>query len=99
MAGNAPEQILINHWTNRINTREPDPEEGLHDYLIKMGDIVEDIPPSYRQYMDLVPFQIDFFIGLLEGELKTFAEWVRQEEHFDVFFYFVERVRYLLDEM
>ena len=56
MARNAPEQILIDHWTNRINTREPDPEEGLHDYLIKIGDIIEDIPPSYQQYMNLVPF-------------------------------------------
>jgi len=49
--------------------------------------------------MDLVPFQIDFLIGLLEGELKTFAEWVTQEEHFDVFFYFCERLRHLLEEM
>ena len=56
MARNAPEQILVDHWTNRINSREPDPEEGLHDYLIKMVDIIEDISPSYRQYMDLVPF-------------------------------------------
>jgi len=56
MARNAPEQILVDHWTNRINSREPDPEEGLHDYLIKIGDIIEDIPPSYRQYLDLVSF-------------------------------------------
>ena len=89
MAGNALEQVLVDHWANRINLREPDPDKSIYEFLANTEDIIEDVPPSYRQYLDLVLVQINFLIGVLESKLKAFAEWVRQEEDHNIFFYFL----------
>ena len=99
MVGNFPDQVLVDHWANRINSREPDLEENIYKSLVKMEDIIEDIPPSYRQWLDLTQFQIDFLIGVMEGKLKTFVKWVQHNKEFNLFFYFCERFCHLLNEM
>ena len=77
MAGNFLDQVLVDHWANRLNSREPDLDENMYEFIAKMKDIIEDIPPSYHQWLDLAQFQIDFLIGILEGELKAFVKWVQ----------------------
>ena len=99
MVRNFLEQLLVDHWANKIATRELDPNEEIFGYLAKMEDIIGDVPSNYHQWPNLAYFQIDFLAGVVNGELKTFAEWVWQNEDFNLFFYFCERIRHLLDEL
>ena len=53
----------------------------------KMEDIINDILPSYHQWPNLAHFQMDFLAAVLDGELKTFAKWVQQNEDFNKFIF------------
>ena len=58
-----------------------------------MEEIIDDVPPSYRQLEDLAEYQIDYLINLMVGEWKTYAQWIWKNWDFDTLSEFCARIR------
>ncbi|XP_052187706.1 uncharacterized protein LOC127798285 [Diospyros lotus] len=87
------DQVLLSHWANRIEARGNPQNEDMNVFLLAMEEIIDDVPPSYRQMVDLSEFQIGFLIDQLEGEWKTFAQWLWQDWEDDSLREFCARMR------
>ena len=59
------DQVLLTHWVHRIGARGNLQEEDVVVFLNAMEEIIDDVPPSYRQLEDLAEYQIDFLISQL----------------------------------
>ncbi|XP_052172234.1 uncharacterized protein LOC127788162 [Diospyros lotus] len=87
------DQVLLLHWTNRIETRGNPQDEDMNVFLNAMEEITDDVPPSYRQLIDLAEYQIDFLIDQMEGEWKIFTQWLWQDWEYDSLHEFCTRMR------
>ncbi|XP_052179895.1 uncharacterized protein LOC127793152 [Diospyros lotus] len=99
MAGNFSEQILVDHWAHRLENRVLQPNEGIIEHLVQMEEILDDVPPSYRFWPDLVQLQINMMVGVLEGDLQDFTDWVRQGDQFPEFQLYCAQIRELFVEL
>ena len=87
------DQVLLSHWANRIEAQGNPQDEDMNVFLLAMEEIIDDVPPSYRQLVDLSEFQIGFLIDQFEGEWKTFAQWLWQDWEDDTLREFCARMR------
>ena len=58
-----------------------------------MEEIIDDVPPSYRQLECLAEYQIDYLIGILVGEWKTYAQWIWQNWNFETLNEFYTKIQ------
>ena len=67
------DQVLVIHWAHRIEARGNPQDEDIIVFLNAMEEIIDDVRPSYRLLEDLAEYQINYLIGTLAGEWKTYA--------------------------
>ena len=62
-------------------------------FLNIMEEIIDDVPPSYRQLEDLAEYQIDYLISIMVGEWKIYAYWIWQNWDFETLSEFCIRIQ------